>query len=51
MPGAQFVKVEFDNDDGVPVYEIEMRSGRVEYDLTIHAKTGKILEYDQDIDD
>lgn len=51
VPGAQFVKVEFDNDDGVPVYEIEMRSGRVEYDLTIHAKTGKILEYDQDIDD
>lgn len=46
VPGATFIKVEFDKDDGVPVYEVEMVKGNREYELTIHAKTGKILEYD-----
>ncbi len=50
VPGAQFVKVEFDKDDGVAVYEIEMRKGNMEYEMTINAKSGKILEYDADMD-
>ncbi len=48
VPGGTFTKVEFDTDDGVPVYEIEMVKGSMEYELTIHAKSGKILEYDSE---
>ena len=50
-PGATVVKAEFDTDDGIPVYEIELRQGRTEYEFKIHAKTGKILEFDYDYDD
>ncbi len=49
VPGAQVVKVEYDKDDGIPVYEVEMIKGNMEYELKIHAKTGKILEYEQDM--
>lgn len=51
VAGGTFIKVEFDKDDGVPVYEIEMVKGNREYELTIHAKTGKILEYDSELQD
>lgn len=51
VPGAQINSVEFEKDDGVPVYEVEMVKNNVEYDLTIHAKTGKILTYESDIRD
>lgn len=50
-PNATIVKAEFDKDDGVPVYEIEMREGRYEYEVKIHAETGKILEFEKEIDD
>lgn len=33
-------------DDGVPVYEIEFVAGNMEYDYTIHAENGTILESD-----
>ena len=42
--GGHVIKVEFDMDDGVPVYEVEIIKGDYEYDVEIHAKTGKILE-------
>lgn len=51
VPGGRFVKVEFDKDDGVAVYEVEIKKGGMEYEMKIHAKTGKILEYESDIDD
>lgn len=50
-PNATIVKAEFDKDDGVPVYEIEMVEGKYEYDVKIHAKTGKILEFEKELDD
>ena len=43
------VKAEFDEDD--LVYEIEIRNGKMEYDFEIHAKTGAILSYEEDLDD
>ena len=48
VPGATVVKAEFDNDDGVPVYEVELVKDVWEYEFKIHAKTGQILERDQD---
>lgn len=51
VPGAQIIKVEYDNDDGIPVYEVEMIKGSMEYELKIHAKTGKILEYEKELAD
>lgn len=48
VPGASIVKVEFDMDDGVPVYEVELRKGYTEYDIVIHAVSGTILEYEVD---
>ena len=37
--------VEYEVDDGVPEYSVEFRKGDQEYDYTIHAETGKILEH------
>lgn len=42
------VKVEFDYDDGVPIYEVDIQKGMYEYELEIHAKTGKILKYEKE---
>lgn len=53
VPGATVVKVEFDrdDDDGVPVYEVELIKGQFEYEIEIHARTGKILDFDKDYRD
>ena len=45
------LRAELDRDDGVPVYEIEFRAGQYEYDYEIHAETGKIREFDKELDD
>ena len=41
---------DFDVDDGVPEYEVGFFQDGWEYDYTIHADTGDILEYDKDND-
>ena len=38
----------YEIDDGVPEYEVSFYADYVEYDYTIHAETGDILEYDRD---
>lgn len=43
-----FTKAQFDWDDGMPEYEVEFYKGRVEYEYTIDAFTGAVLEYDYD---
>ena len=48
---ATFTKAKLDTDDGIKIYDIEFRSGNMEYDYEIDAKTGTILEKDAEIDD
>lgn len=47
---VQFVKAKLENDDGEVEYEIEFYFGRTEYDYTIDAVSGNIIEYDVDYD-
>lgn len=47
---VQFAKAKLENDDGGVEYEIEFYSGRIEYDYTIDAVSGNIIEYDVDYD-
>lgn len=42
------IKVDFDYDDGVPIYEVEIQKGMYEHELEIHAKTGKILKHEKE---
>lgn len=42
------VKVDFDYDDGVPVYEVDIIKDMYEYEVEIHAKTGKILSFEME---
>lgn len=48
VTGGKVVKCKLDTDDGVPEYEIDITANGVEYEFTIHAKTGKILEMEVD---
>ncbi len=50
-PGASITKFEFDKDDGIAVYEVELRKGIYEYELKINAVTGAIIEFEKDIED
>lgn len=42
------LKIEFDYDDGVPVYEVDIQKGLYEHELEIHAETGKILKHEKE---
>lgn len=45
------LRVELDKDDGITYYDVDFRKGIYEYSYEINAKTGKIIEWDKDIDD
>ncbi len=45
------VKNALDREDGKVVYEIEFQSGMTEYEYEIDATTGKVLDYEREIDD
>lgn len=47
---VQFAKAKLENDDGGMEYEIEFYFGGTEYDYTIDAVSGNIIEYDVDYD-
>lgn len=51
VPNATVIKVEFDKEDGLAVYEVAMVKGIYEYEVTIDAKSGKIIELEKDIND
>ena len=43
--------VDFDYDNGVKIYEIDFKSGNMEYEYDINALTGVIEKYDSEYDD
>lgn len=45
---AIVVKVEFEKEDGIALYEVELIKDEYEYDIKINAKTGEILEIDKE---
>lgn len=47
---VQFAKANLEYDDGGAEYEIEFYSGKTEYEYTIDAVSGNIIEYDIDYD-
>ena len=48
VPGGEAVKVEIDKDHGLPVYKAQLVSGEFEYEIKIHAKTGRVLNIKKD---
>ena len=44
------LRAEKDRDDGLWIFEVEFRQGRLEYEYEIHAQTGKILSWEKDDD-
>ena len=42
------MKVELDYDDGRAEYEVEFRCNGIEYEYTIDAASGTILDYEWD---
>ena len=45
------LQARLDRDDGRPVWEVEFRQDGFEYDYTIHAESGKVLESDKEFGD
>ena len=48
---AYDIDVELDDEDGTFVYEVEFKSGNMEYDYEIDAATGAILKHETEPDD
>ena len=47
---VKFIKAKSDIENRKKVYDIEFYKGKTEYDYEISATTGKILEYDHDVE-
>ena len=48
---VQQLQVEWDNENGRAVYEVEFKSGGMEYDYVIDAATGAVLDHEVERDD
>ena len=48
---AYDMEIELDDEDGKLVYEIEFKSGNMEYSYEINAATGAILKHEAELDD
>jgi len=48
LPGGTVVKCELDEDDGVWLYELELKLSGVEYECEVNASTGEILKWEKD---
>ena len=48
---AYDMDIELDDEDGTLVYEVEFKSGNMEYSYEINAATGAILKHEAELDD
>ena len=48
---AYDMEIELDDEDGTLVYEVEFKSGNMEYDYEIDASSGAILKHEAELDD
>ena len=48
---AYDMEIELDDEDGTLVYEVEFKSGDMEYSYEINAATGAILKHEAELDD
>ena len=48
---AYDMDIELDDEDGILVYEVEFKSGGMEYSYEINAATGTILKHEMELDD
>ena len=48
---AYDMEIELDDEDGALVYEVEFKSGNMEYSYEINAATGAILKHEAELDD
>ena len=48
---AYDMDIELDDEDGILVYEVEFKSGNMEYDYEINAATSAILKHESELDD
>ena len=48
---AYDMEIELDDEDGMLVYEVEFKSGGMEYSCEINAASGAILKYETELDD
>ena len=48
---AYDMEIELDDEDGILVYEVEFKSGNMEYSYEINAATGAILKHEAELDD
>ena len=44
------MEIELDDEDGTLVYEVEFKSGNMEYSYEINAATGAILKHEAELD-
>ena len=51
LADVRFEEAEFDFDDGRAVYELDFRFGQYEFEYEIDALSGKILDFEKEIDD
>lgn len=52
VPGGRVTDAELENEHRRPVWELDLTTGRgQEYDVTVDAATGKVLDHSRDHDD
>jgi len=45
---VQWMRTEYEIDDGVPQFDVEFHQGDWEYEFEIHGESGRILSFDKD---
>lgn len=45
---VSYLRVEIEQDDRIPHYDVSFREGQWEYEFEIHAETGEILSWEKD---